>query len=345
MNIFFPLRCFIHALNAAVLSIVLILSVIPVVSAQEVADSILEESEENYVQDNSVSVLLEGAGDVAEAEIIEAPVEDAVTVLDVPELPVVAGQTMSIETLTADAMSRRYLLSVPVNYDSGIAVPVLFAFGGWNNSPEVFRDYSRLNEIAGEEAIIVYPEGVGHAWVGAPYALTSQEQDINFVRQIIDEVAHHYTVDRERIYATGMSNGGGMAALLGCHVPELFAGIAMVSGVYYTPVNQNCSSISIPSLFIHGTDDDVVHYEGGQRHEAYYFPVAEMLASYAERNACTNTPPRTTFVGVGVERQEFENCAAETQHIKALGQAHIWNTEPNAAWEVWSFLARQHRVL
>jgi poly(3-hydroxybutyrate) depolymerase len=47
---------------------------------------------------------------------------------------------------------------------------------------------------------------------------------------VIDKVASEHKVDRSRIYATGISNGGDMTYRLAAELPGIFAAIAPVSG-------------------------------------------------------------------------------------------------------------------
>ena len=88
-------------------------------------------------------------------------------------------------------------------------------FSGWQHSAAKARGYAALEGTgAGSDAIIVYPQGRNNAWEGAPYAATSRGQDVAFVREIVRTLANEGKADRSRVYATGLSNGGGMASLL-----------------------------------------------------------------------------------------------------------------------------------
>jgi len=68
--------------------------------------------------------------------------------------------------------NRQYLLQLPSNYNAGATYPVLFAFGGAEHTAERTKNYMRFSETAGNEAIIVYPEGRGAVWEGPSYART-----------------------------------------------------------------------------------------------------------------------------------------------------------------------------
>ena len=69
---------------------------------------------------------------------------------------------------------------------------------------------------------------------------------------------YRYNVDHDRIYAVGMSNGGGFAALLGCRMPEQFRAIASVAGAYYPGTYEGCAEGPVAFLEIHGGKDGVI---------------------------------------------------------------------------------------
>lgn len=256
-------------------------------------------------------------------------------------VPVEPGTVESLTIVSPAGKERRYLLSVSPQYNPNKAAPILFGFGGWHDTPENYRSYARFGTTeALDEAIVIYPEGLGHAWEGAPYSESAPGEDIAFVRQLIDAVDSDYRVDRTRIYATGMSNGGGMTAVLGCHAQDIFAGVAMVSAAYYHPVEINCGNKPIPVLIVHGTADTLTRYDGGFLHNSPYLPVQAVVDGYARRNRCHAAPPVVTPKEGNAELIAYQGCAANTEHLKVHGADHSWNFAPDVAREVWEFLAR-----
>lgn len=251
------------------------------------------------------------------------------------------GQSISVYT-NSSGRNRRYLINMPTHYDPARPAPILFGFDGWRDSPENCRRYSRMNETgANREAIRVYPESINHGWEGAPYAVVRPGEDIKFITQIIDELDRTYNIDRRRIYATGHSNGGGMTAVVACHLPHIFAGVASVGGAYYNPVNTNCRNEAIPFLIMHGTGDTMMKYNGGTRHGGKpYLAVPVLLGSYIRRNVCNPTPKITNIVG---GKRHVYSCAREDLQLITNPQNHTWNRVPDASQEVWNFLYRQRK--
>src|SRR5437763_1028874 len=77
----------------------------------------------------------------------------------------------------------------------------------------------------------------------------------------ISKPAGQLNIDRTRIFATGMSNGGMMAYRLACDMPDVFKAIASVAGTDSTTACNPRSPIAI--LHIHAKDDDHVLFGGG----------------------------------------------------------------------------------
>lgn len=59
--------------------------------------------------------------------------------------------------------------------------------------------------------------------------------DLAFLRQVPDVLRSEYPVDRQRIYVTGFSNGGEMAARLAVEASDLFAAVAVSAGGLTVP--------------------------------------------------------------------------------------------------------------
>lgn len=281
----------------------------------------------------SVSLLAAGTAAATPASAFDLPAE-------LSSLPqrLLAGDLREITVPVPNGPDRSYLVSVSRNYNPLRPAPVLLAFGGWGDSPEKFRGYSNYaSSSAADEAIVIYPRGIENAWAGGPYAKTSAEQDIAAVRQIVDQVSLVLNVDRSRVYAAGMSNGGGMAATLACKAPDLVAGVAVVAGAYYLPTHQGCVGGAVPFLDIHGDADPIAPYEGGSRHGVPVAATRNAVASYAARNGCTGEVRNGTSIS-------HTGCAQPVEEVLVPGGGHEWYSNPNAAELTWNFLKGQRKA-
>lgn len=221
-------------------------------------------------------------------------------------------------------------------------------FGGWQHDANKARSYAGLeNTAAGDSAIIVYPEPVRStfkgetypAWGGAPYATnTTRSADVAFVRQIVNTLVREGKADRNRVYAAGLSNGGGMALGLGCAAPDLVKGVVGVSGAYYTPTVSNCVNASVPTMIIHGTGDDIVNYNGGSRHGAPYLSIDQVHRQFAARNKCDLSKAPSASPNGNITTYRYQGCSARTVLKKVAGGTHTWYpNQPDAAKESWNF--------
>jgi polyhydroxybutyrate depolymerase len=86
--------------------------------------------------------------------------------------------------------------------------------------------------------------------------------DVAFLNQMLDQIATKYSVDSQRIYATGLGDGGFMAFRMGCDMSDRIAAIAPVGAAM--PKTMIClPSRAVPAVLINGTEDPIVPYDGG----------------------------------------------------------------------------------
>lgn len=246
-----------------------------------------------------------------------------------------AAQTLK-RTVQVGGKQRDYTLVVPHDYNPGQPYPVIFGFGGWQHDADHARSYEKLESAAGNRAIIVYGQGIDNAWGGAPYAATLVRTDISYARAVVKDVASTHNVDRSRVYAAGLSNGGAMALALACHAPDLVAGVAGVAGAYYNPTVTGCTPGRVKTLIMHADNDDIVSYDGGMRHGAPYRNVRTVFWDFGSKNGCNMNKVSSYRVG-NTTVFDPQGCKAKTQIQKVHGGGHTWFTYPDATRETVNF--------
>src|SRR5439155_27003687 len=96
--------------------------------------------------------------------------------------------------------------------------------------------------------------------------------------------------DPRHVGITGVSNGGGMTALMACRAADLLAAAAPVAGGYSTL--PDCTpQRPLPILEIHGLRDEVVPYGG--RGPTRAGAVEPFLAAWRVRDACSGAARRS----------------------------------------------------
>ena len=270
-----------------------------------------------------------------------------------------AQQTINA-SITHDGIERDYIIYVPEIYDGSKAVPLVLNFHGFGSSASQQMFYGDFRDIANTEGfLLVHPEGTtfigDQFWnVGFP-GLSSNIDDVGFTEALIDELATLYAIDLDRVYATGMSNGGFMSFLLACQLSEKIAAVASVTGSMTQDTFDDCNAQHpTPVLQIHGTDDGVVLYNGNN----LSIPIADVISYWVDFNNCETTPTTTTLPDVDVsDGSTIEHSVYEdgdngitTEHMKVIGGGHTWpgsvintagtNQDIDASMEIWLFFSR-----
>lgn len=246
-------------------------------------------------------------------------------------------------TLRAGGLTRSALVRVPREGVRG-RLPVVLAFHGARGDGARMADYSGLSQLAERyHFIVVYPTAAGPRRF---WTLNGRDprapDDVAFITNLIRTLPSRVCMDRARVYATGVSNGGGFVARLGCVLSSKIAAIAPVAGGYRS-LDPCRPDRPVAVLEIHGTADSVVPYDG--RPPDYGGSVPRFLSMWASLDGCdAQTPP--VFVAPGTERFSWESCASGTQilHYRLSGVGHTWpgsedspNAPISAGRTVWRF--------
>lgn len=180
-----------------------------------------------------------------------------------------AAATTEIRRLNVAGEQRSYRLHIPPNLDSAPA-PVVIALHGAVQSAAEFEIDLGLNTIAQREKfVVVYPEGVNRVWDDARppvmrlgYVVQPGE-DVPFITTIVRRLVAEGLADPSRVYITGLSMGGFMAARMACEHSELFAAVAMMAATVPEQYRKSCKPRRpFPALMIHGTFDPIIPFYG-----------------------------------------------------------------------------------
>lgn len=191
--------------------------------------------------------------------------------------------------------------------------------------------------------------------------------DVAFLNQMLDQLPMKYSVDSHRIYATGLGDGGFMAERVGCNMADRVAAIAAVGANY--PKTMIClPSRPIPALFIDGTDDPLVPYNGGT-YKARHFPVLsaeDSAKTWAKFDRCGEKPTQDKIAplqkgGKETKTYTYNSCQGDAQVVlySVKDGGNTWpggeqfTTEKevgktsdaiNANDTIWNFLGKQKLI-
>jgi polyhydroxybutyrate depolymerase len=255
-----------------------------------------------------------------------------------------------------DGINRTYTLYVPASWTPEKHFPLLLSLHGYTQNGNEMMTFSGFNTYADEYGfIVVYPDGVSASW-NVGFAGGSTADDVGFLSALIDTLNTHYSVDLNRVYSTGFSNGGFMSYRLACELGNRIAAIASVSGTMTDGSLSSCQPHrNIPVMHIHGTSDMVVSYNGGFGNAS----VDELLSFWRSYNLCPATPtivnlPDSMQEGSTVQKQTWTPCNDSTEVVlyKINGGGHSWpgsigttglgntNRDIIASDEIWKFFSR-----
>ena len=259
------------------------------------------------------------------------------------------GSSVPLETLEHDGVNREYFLHVPASYTDGTEIPLLFNFHGFGGTSGSQLDWSDFRSLADTEGfVLVYPQGTdldgtSHWNSGLPSEDNkSDADDFGFVNALIDHLSATYSVDPNRVYATGYSNGGFMSYSLACYHSDRFAAIAPVASTMLNDFEGDCApERPVPVFSANGTDDGVVPYNGGTEG---YQAIPDVLNYWVTHNAIT-ADPEVSSVSSSIERTLYAGGAdgVDVDHYRIEGGDHVWFSDDFGGEDlttlVWNFLS------
>tara|TARA_Y100000768_G_scaffold330600_1_gene269403 strand:+ start:1920 stop:2882 length:963 start_codon:yes stop_codon:yes gene_type:complete len=264
---------------------------------------------------------------------------------------------------TFDNLSRSYQIYVPASYSNTEPIPIVFNLhGGASTAIGYLNSIGDMRPIADTaNFIIIYPQATTDSsgnptWhLGGENSKSTSVNDVGFVSHIIDEVSSIYSVDLERVYVTGFSNGGYLAYEIACLLSNKIAGIGSVAGHMFIDTYNYCDpSHPTPLINIHGTED---FYDG----IAGYYLDQNLSNRYWTEYNNTDPDPVITYIentntqdGSTVELHSWLNGdnGISLVHYKVIGGGHSYpNLNPSSSKgyengdidsnsEIWSFLSR-----
>jgi polyhydroxybutyrate depolymerase len=227
--------------------------------------------------------------------------------ISLPASPASESADAAVEkTITVDGLRREYLLVVPKEAKG--PMPVVFMLHGGGGNARGAERFSHFSPLAQKEGfVVVYPQGVEGHWndgrgVEIMRAQRENIDDVKFVRAVLADVAASHDIDRGRVFATGVSNGGIMAHRLAAEASDAMAAIAPVVGGMAPSIAEKFKpQQAVSILIIQGESDPIVPLAGGDVSFAggpsrgKLLATKDTLAKYLERNGSHGDPVTTTI--------------------------------------------------
>jgi polyhydroxybutyrate depolymerase len=233
-------------------------------------------------------------------------------------------------SIISSGQEREHILYVPKSYDPAKPSPLIISMHGAGLWPAAHMEMSQWHRVAEEHGfLVVYPSGF--RGVGPRVWRMGSETDVRYISDLIDTLQASYNIDRTRIYADGLSNGGGMAFALSCTMSNRIAAVGLVASAQLLPWNWCTDQRPVPMIAFHGTDDAFTPYGGGRTlvippNSVQAFPSIPVWAeNWARRNRC-GPQPLDTPIAADVTRRSYAGCAdnADVQLYTIHRGGHTW---------------------
>lgn len=216
----------------------------------------------------------------------------------------------------------KYVLAVPKNLDPAKAYPLIVALHGDDQNATDFVGLSKLDVVAGKDAIIAFTDQVLDL-----FTEYDSNPDQKFVNAVIEDVKSKQKIDPAKIWGYGYSKGAYILEELQCRKKSNFT--AMVIHAGGAPEEQDAEgniscpgAKAIPMFLTQGSNDGDTGVEYG----------ANFWASVA---GCgdTRTPTTPNYCGA------YPNCKPKTPVIYCeIPGANHFPLYDNAAVDAWTWL-------
>ena len=242
--------------------------------------------------------------------------------------------------LTHKGLDRYYYIQLAHPEAEGPS-SVLFNLHGYGSNALEQMNYTNFNNLANTEEnnfILIHPQGAplntvltssSSHWNSGGWTIGSTVDDVDFIDTIIKLVSQKYNLNQDRIYSTGMSNGGFMSYHLACNLSSKIAAVASVTGSMSKETYEDCNPAHPTSILqVHGTIDATVPFDGnsalGMR------SINDVMDYWKLYNACDVDPTSiiTDYfdIEIAVQHDTYSNCLNDV-HVelyKIEGMGHTW---------------------
>ena len=242
--------------------------------------------------------------------------------------------------LTHKGLDRYYYIQLAHPEAEGLS-SVLFNLHGYGSNALEQMNYTNFNNLANTKEnnfILIHPQGAplntvltssSSHWNSGGWTIGSTVDDVDFIDTIIKLVSQKYNLNQDRIYSTGMSNGGFMSYHLACNLSSKIAAIASVTGSMSKETYEDCNPAHPTSILqVHGTIDATVPFDGnsalGMR------SINDVMDYWKLYNACDVDPTSiiTDYfdIEIAVQHDTYSNCLNDVnvELYKIEGMGHTW---------------------
>ncbi|MES2809316.1 MAG: prolyl oligopeptidase family serine peptidase [Bacteroidota bacterium] len=257
--------------------------------------------------------------------------------------------------LTVDGNKRSFLTYIPTDLGK-VKVPLVISLHGGFGTPKGMFKLANFKPIADIGQFIVICPASKRIWHDGKD--NKGIDDVKFIDELIDYAIRNYNVDPTRVYLAGISNGGFMTARLACQLDKRIAAVAIVAATLDVKEGYDLKR-PIPALYIHGTKDKIVSYDGGDLFGREIYSHDDVVQKWVKLNGCNPNPTLTEIPdvagdGTSILKAEYLNPAnnLKVASYTVINGGHTWpggkqylpefivgktTRNLNACQEIWNF--------
>ena len=233
---------------------------------------------------------------------------------------------------------RATFVTLPVGYSRNDPAPLLIDLHGYMSTSLNHGKFAKM-DVAAQARGVIYaapdglPDSQGNQFWNASKACcnfnNNPVDDAAFIESLIEEISSKASVDPQRIYVFGHSNGHFMSYKFACTYPETVAAIAGLAGAMDIDSASCGATTPVNVLHIHGTDDATISYSGSSILGNAYTGAEQSAKWWVEMNKCSLTP---------TIRPAFDLVSS----IQGLETTPTVYSCPTATVELWSIKSGSH---
>jgi polyhydroxybutyrate depolymerase len=292
-----------------------------------------------------------------------------------PGEPAPPPVSLGHSSLTRDGHKRTFAFYAPPDSPDGGKRALVVALHGRFGDGDAQERLSHLSKIAAREGfLLALPDGYRRSWHDlretGPAAKAGYD-DVGFLSDLVARFVSDYGADPNRVYFTGMSNGGFMSGTMACKLAGKVAAFAAVGATGPDAIATKCApSLPVPALFIVGMNDPLVPYAGGDiandgSGHGRATGAQDTARFWASANGCGASstaalPDEDPNDGTRAELVRWDACkdAAEVRLVSIAGGGHTWprgfkyarerligktSNDFDASEMIWAFFRDKHR--
>jgi len=232
-----------------------------------------------------------------------------------PAVTVPPGPGRHALTLDHGDTTRHYRLHAPPGYDATRPVPLVIALHPYPGDGQSMSEMVGLDALAEREGFLTaYPDGVNGGFNA--FVCCGQADDVGFLAALAEHLVGTGRVDADRVYLTGISNGGDLSFRAAVEATGVFAAIGVVSGGFI-------GALPAAETYVPKSPVSVITFIGDQDRYAGQFE--DGLNKWRERLRCAEVKPapKRPARNVALSRARCaDGSAVEAYTVEGMG--HSW---------------------